>query len=178
MSEFDKSVEATMRPTTGGAAGSDVVKKSQLNVSGALHEMEDSWDYSVPADELFVRCPVSKNLFAQRWDDEEGEMLYVNAVKIFVTASADAAIFKLGKETDQANPGMRYLIVDKAMVLNPWLENGKASSVRNAIERYETMVQGRPSGTESPYSKFLEALRTVAANEDEEHTFVMLELNA
>jgi len=180
--ELDKSINMALLACTSGSRdggkkghGSGTDKASIGSAAG--DEGEDKWVYAVPADELFVRCPVSKNLFVQRWDDDEGEMLYNNAAKVFVTEGADANIFKLGQPVHAEHPQVRYLIVDKTMVLNPWLENGKASCVRDAAERYESMVQGREDGAESPYTKYLAALREVAAEEDEEHTFTMLELN-
>lgn len=177
---LDKSIDMALLACSSGDGGkkghgSGTDKASSGSAAG--EEAEDKWVYAVPADELFVRCPVSKNLFVQRWDDDEGEMLYNNAAKVFVTEGADANIFKLGQPVHAEYPQVRYLIVDKTMVLNPWLENGKASCVRDAAERYESMVQGREDGAESPYTEYLAALRDVAAEEDEEHTFTMLELN-
>jgi len=171
VSEQDKSIHAALQACTAG----DRTKRGMAVQANT--EAEDTWTYVVPADEMFVRCPVSKNLFQQRWDDDEGEMLYANAAKVFVTAGADENIFKLGQPARADLPCVRYLIVDKTMVLNPWLENGKASCVRDAVERYESMVQGREAGAISPYTQYLAALREAAADEDEEHTFTMLELN-
>jgi len=178
-SDVDRSITAALLACTAGEGGGKKgsgADKAEKTGNGAEAE-EDTWVYTVPADEMFVRCPVSKNLFQQRWDDDEGEMLYNNAAKVFVTAGADANIFKMGQPVHAEYPGVRYLIVDKTMVLNAWLENGKASCVRDAVERYESMVQGREENTDSPYTEYLAALRDAAADEDEEHTFTMLELN-
>ena len=87
-------------------------------------EEEDNDVYVVPFDEHFTRCPVSKELFETFWDDEEGGLMFRNAVKILVTEAADASLFEVGRATEVAN--IRYCIVHKLLVLDGWVLSGKA----------------------------------------------------
>ncbi len=189
LSSLDQSMEAAVEVGSGSAGlGADGVVStgSSNNASAGL---EDSWLYTVPADENFVRCPVSKNLFTQKWDDDEGEMLYTNAVKVFVTAAADPAIFNLAQPIESDDDGMdddsvRYLLVDKKLVLTPWLENGKAAPVQDALERYQTMLlsvegggEGQQKQQEASYEQCIARLKRVSEDEDREHCFAMIELH-
>lgn len=127
-----------------------------------------SQEYSVLADELFTRCPVSRERFVSTFDEDNGELWYKHAVKVFVSAAADVTVFNLGKDT--IHPKIRYVIVNKPLVLDNWIETGKAAKFSNTIRRYENM------GGE--YGEKIEDLKTAAAEEDEDMCFVMLELGA
>ncbi len=171
VSTIDQSIEA------GEAGSSHLAKEGSSNGVSAQNQTkldDDGWQYTVPADEHFIRCPVSKNKFVQKWDDDEGEMLYMNAVKVFVTEAADSAIFNIGQPTE--HEGTHYLIVDKTLVLDPWRENGKAASVQDAIERYQTMLASIDDNKEASYEDYIQSLKIVGAEEDCEHCFTMLEL--
>ena len=67
------------------------------------------------------------------------------------------------------HPAVRYLIVNKGLVLDSWLNNGKAASYSDAIQRYQAM------GAE--HSEKVTGLQTALGQEDEDNCFVMLELS-
>jgi hypothetical protein len=128
----------------------------------------NSVEFIVPADEHFTRCPISKEVFATLWDEEEAEMMFSNAVKVLVTESSDPNVFKVAKPVhidDDDNPdnldlsGVRYLIVNKSLVLDPWLKDGKAICLKEAIMRFEFMEEGRTTA---------DLLRVAAGEDDEE----------
>lgn len=98
-------------------------------------------EFIVPADELFTRCPISKEVFDTVWDEDEGEFMYRNAIKILVTdnTSSNKSIFKLSKPIGQLGIHIGYLIVHKLLVLDDWLKTGKAVSLKNALIKYETI---------------------------------------
>jgi hypothetical protein len=123
-------------------------------------------EFVVPADEYFTRCPVSTEVFETVWDEDEGAFMYRNAVKVLVTEKADVKLFKLSKPTDV--PDVQYMIVHKLLVMDGWLESGRAETLRGASLRYEAMGKGKETA---------EAL-TAAAGDDEDgdDVFVMLEL--
>jgi len=116
----------------------------------------------LPFDENFMRCPVSKESFERIFDDDEGEWMYKNAAKILVSEAADASVYKLGQPTIE--PSIRYLIVHRQLVLDDWINCGRASSIQGAKERYEAM--GASDDT------FIKTLEKAAA--DDEDVFVML----
>lgn len=123
-------------------------------------------EFVVPADEHFTRCPISKEVFETTWDEDEGAFMYRNAVKILVTEVADAALYRQALSTEQ--PGVQYLIVHKLLVLDGWLQSGRAETLRGAVLRYEAMGRGPEVGT---------ALEAAAGDdEDADDVFVMLEL--
>jgi hypothetical protein len=57
-----------------------------------------------------------------------GAFMYRNAVKVLVTQAADAALYKLALPTDQDS--VQYLIVHKILVLDGWLQSGRAETLR------------------------------------------------
>jgi hypothetical protein len=115
----------------------------------------------LPFDENFMRCPVSKESFERIFDDDEGEWMYKNAAKVLVSEAADPSIYKLGQPTIE--PTIRYLIVHKQLVLDDWLNSGRASSLQGAKERYEAMGNSNDI--------FIKTLEKAA---DDEDVFVML----
>jgi hypothetical protein len=123
-------------------------------------------EFVVPADEYFTRCPVSTEVFETVWDEDEGAFMYRNAVKVLVTEKADVKLFKQSKPTDVSD--VQYMIVHKLLVMDGWLESGRADTLRGATLRYEAMGKGKETA---------EAL-TAAAGDDEDgdDVFVMLEL--
>lgn len=130
--------------------------------SGALR------DYSVLADEQFPRCPISRERFVSTFDEDSGEMWYKNAARVLVTSLADVDVYNLAKDTK--NPKVRYLVVNKVLVLDNWLENGKAACYSDAKQRYEAM------GAEHE-EKVMDLQTALAGEEDDEDCFVMLELS-
>ena len=50
--------------------------------AGAEAGAEDAETHAMPADENFVRCPVTKEGFETPWDDRQGEFVYKNAAKV------------------------------------------------------------------------------------------------
>ncbi len=115
---------------TGGSSGSG----GEL-VAAAAEE------FVVPADESFTRCPVSKEVFECTFDEEEGEMMFLNAVRVLVPEPSAAAagdigaLFRLGRPTEEST--VHYLIVHQLLVLDSWLAQGLAASLRKAVERLE-----------------------------------------
>jgi hypothetical protein len=146
-----------------GTGGSGAGGSGGAGTSGEGGETEE---FIVPADENFNRCPVSKEVFEMVWDDEEGAYMFRNAVRVLVTEAADPVLYKLGQPT--AQPDVNYLIVHKPLVMDGWLQAGRAETLKGAILRYEAMGKAE---------EVIEAL-TVAAgdDEDEEDVFVILEL--
>ena len=123
-------------------------------------------EFVVPADEHFTRCPVCKEVFETVWDEDEGAFMYRNAVKVLVTEIADSALYSLALPTEQ--DGVQYMIVHKLLVLDGWLQSGRAETLTGATLRYEAM--GKKSDTAT-------ALAAAAGDdEDADDVFVMLEL--
>lgn len=75
--------------------------------------------------------------------------MFRNAVKVLVTEAADPALFKHAKaiSTDQMMTEtpvqgiehIRYMIVHKLLIMDRWLAEGKAATVKEAIQRYESL---------------------------------------
>lgn len=144
-------------------------KGMNANSSGVLQNLlDEEEEYIVPADEYFTRCPVSKELFESIWDDDEGDFMYRNAVKVLVTEQADTTLFSLGQPTSE--PTVHYLIVHKLLVLDGWLNTGKAVSLKDACLRYDYL------GSDSEAKKLSEKLLAAAGDEEsEDDIFVVLE---
>ena len=161
---------ADMSSDGAGGAGAAGNKKSGGGKAGAA-AASGGKEFIVPADEHFTRCPVSKEEFETVWNDEEGEFMYRHAVKVLVTAAADAAVYKLGQPTSQAS--VRYIVAHKRLVVDEWIGAGKAATLGDAVQRYQAMS----SAASRP--ELVQALRKAAGEgEDEEAVFVMLELAA
>lgn len=120
--------------------GSFIVSKAAAATpSGDKHSEKDSGapavdddeEMVVPADENFPRCPVSNEVFQTVWDDEEGDFMYRNAVKVLLTEDADAELYGVSQNTSQ--PGVRYALVHKRMALDGWIASGKAVSLKDAM---------------------------------------------
>lgn len=155
--------DARAKGSSAGSAGTG----SGAVAEGAAEEREE---YFLPADEHFPRCPVSREVFVQEWDDEDGELIIRNAVKILVSAEADENLFRLAQPID-SSAHIRYLIVHKLLVLDQWLAVGRAATLKDALARYSSMSSG--GGKQK-----VEQLQQAAADEDEEDTFVLLELSS
>jgi hypothetical protein len=117
----------------------------------------------VPADESFPRCPVSHEVFVTFWDNEEGDYMYRNAVRVLLTEVADPALFKLAQPTSIA--GVKYILVHKGLVLDRWLEAGRAVTVQSA------MTQRRLHGSTSSLPDYAAA---DGLEEDEADVFVLM----
>ncbi len=123
----------------------------------------------VAADEHFTRCPVSQEPFLPVWDYEEGDYMYRNAVKVLVTAKADSSLFHASAPTNHSL--FRYAIVHQYLVMDRWLREGKAVSLRNAI----ALLASSPRNDD-----IIASLRTAADEEDDDgldDVFVLLEGN-
>lgn len=127
-------------------------------------------EFIIPADEFFPRCPISKERFETFWDDEEGELMYRHAVKVLLTESADADLFKLARPTLAVDDsGVRYLLVHKVLVLDKWQAEGRVVTLKDAALRYEPMGERG--------KLFIQRMRASAGeDEDEEDVFVLLDL--
>lgn len=127
--------------------------------------------FILPADENFPRCPISKEMFECVWDDEEGEMMYRNAVKVLVLESVDSGLFKVSKpidlEENDSTGEVRYMIVHKLLVMDVWLKEGKAVTLKEARAR---LLQ-----SSNEKNKLLAETLLTAAGEDldEDETFML-----
>ena len=101
------------------------------------NDNNDNEEYIVPADEYFVRCPISKEQFEKIWDENEGEYMYRNAVKILVTQKANTMIYELGKPTNHSL--IHYLIVRKPLIVDNWLSEGLTKTLNEAIKYYQSI---------------------------------------
>lgn len=141
--------------------------------SGASSQgLDENEEHIIIADEYFPRCPVSKEIFEHLWDEDDNEIYYRNAVKLLVTELSDSSLYQLSKPT--LHPNIRYCIVHQNLVLDSYLESGKATSLRNAIIRYDAISKNELS------NNLLEAIHI--GREDSEHieldnTFVVLEID-
>lgn len=122
--------------------------------------------FVVPADDAFTRCPVSKEVFENFWDQEEGEFMFRNAAKVLVTQAADENIFRVGQPTLHAN--VRYCILHKLLVLDGLIANGRADTFRQATARYLS------AGTAAAKDKAVELAAAVGNDDNQEDLFVML----
>jgi hypothetical protein len=173
--------QATSTTTTASSSSS---ASKQSSSSGSQSNVE----FVLPADENFTRCPISREAFSTIWDDEEGEMMFRNAVKVLVTENSDPNLYKIAKpllnnstKEDEANNNnndqlslknrIRYLVVHKLLVMDRWLAEGKAANLKNALLRYESLGE---RGQET-----ISALKSVVdeEEEDDEDIFVVLEMN-
>ena len=129
-------------------------------------------EFIMPADDNFVRCPFSNEEFEKYFDSEDGEYMYRNAVKVFVTENGNLLIFKQGKpvydpESEEEIDGLRYLVVQKLLIMDRWIQEGKAGTLKEAIERYESYGKSA--------SMLIEKLKSAAGEEDLEDIFVIFE---
>lgn len=136
--------------------------------TGGSAAQEDE-EFVLPMDVDFQRCPISMEPFEAFWDDEEGGMMYRHAVKALLTESADSELFKLGKPTE-SDETVRYLIVHKRLVLDKWLADGRAVTLRDALLRYEHVTGGGMS-----YSMKMKA--AAGEEQDDDDIFVLLDLS-
>jgi hypothetical protein len=141
-----------------------VGQSSTTSKSDSFAADDSTEEYIVPADENFVRCPISKEAFEKFWDDKEGEYMYRNAVKLLVTPAADERVYNLGKQT--LAPSVKYLIVRKPLVMDSWIASGAATALPSAIQRY------RDAGKDE---MFISNLIKAAEDEEDEDIFVLLE---
>jgi hypothetical protein len=166
-----------------GAAGNNLNGPGSAGSKGGGAKSAEEEEYILPADEHFTRCPVSREVFECVWDDAEGEMMFRNAVKVLLTEAADPALFRVAQpvpwlqEEDQGGspstaPAVRYLIVHKLLVLDPWLAAGKAVPLQDALIRYKTAAVVGGSGGQAKAERLLAA---VGQDDDEDDVFVLLE---
>jgi len=182
VSDFSRLQLGQDASTEGGVtAGSSSAAGEGGDVSGVEQQPPGQQQevFIVPADEHFTRCPISREMFEAFFDEEEGEFMYRNAAKVLVTESADPSLFKLGRETEggvQSGDNMdmavtatvRYLIVHKVLVLDSWLQSGKATTLSEALQRYATV----PAAVEV----IKRLLAAAGEEENEDDVFVVLDL--
>ena len=128
--------------------------------------------YICTADDLFVRCPISKEAFETVWDQSRGELIYVNAVKVYLNDKCDEKMYKLAQlASSSATNNLKYMIVNKLLVMDGWINDGRASTFKEIINRYGLM--GRRKENDS----YLMNIQTCIDDEgeDEEECFVLLE---
>jgi hypothetical protein len=154
-----------------GAGNGDIKTEASGGAGGAgsgarpsaAPEVDEDEEMVVPADENFARCPVSNEVFQTVWDDEEGDVMYRNAVKVLLTEEADADLYAVSQNTSQ--PGVRYALVHKRMALDGWLAAGKAVCLKDAM----ALRRKQPTGLQLPdYAK------AGNVDEDEDDVFVVL----
>ena len=182
-SDFNALVSATASAAGGSGSGSinkvGAILTAAAAAAGEKASRADDDEYLVPADEFFTHCPVSREVFERLWDPEEGEFMFPNAARVLVTHDADAGLFKLGQPIQwmdhpsessteyqqQRSCSVRYLIVHKLLVLDQWLDTGKAVTVKEAILRYERIGSHKASLLRNACSE----------DDDEEEVFVLIE---
>lgn len=126
-------------------------------------------EFIIPADENFVRCPFSHESFDKFFDNVEGCFMYRNAVKVFVSNNSNSAIYQKGKpamdpDTDDEIEGLRYLVVHKPLIVDQWIQEGKATTLEEAIQRFESLGDGA----------LAEKLKQAAGEEDLEDIFFVV----
>lgn len=125
--------------------------------------------FAVPADENFVRCPFSQESFDKFFDNVEGCFMYRNAVKVLVSEKSNSSIYQKGKaavdpDTEEKLEGLRYLIVYKPLIVDQWIQEGKAITLEEAIQRYESLGD----------TNLTDLLKQAAGEEDVENMFFVL----
>jgi hypothetical protein len=158
-----ESVQMAGGGAEGSSGGGGTLGSS--SIPGALAE-----EMIVPADEHFTRCPVSNEAFIPEWDDEEGDYMYKNAVKVLVTATSDESLFDRCQPT--AHEGLRYAIVHQLLVMDGWLASGKAITVQEAIRRLKGGSEGGGQEGQQVERALLSAL---GEEDDEEDVFLVLD---
>jgi hypothetical protein len=109
--------------TNESASGLNKENIDTVNVTDVV--VEDASDvYLVAFDEHFTRCPITKEQFETFWDDEEGGLMFRNAVRVLVRESVDPKLYEISKPTEA--PDVRYVIVHKLLVMDGWMSSGKA----------------------------------------------------
>lgn len=121
---------------------------------------EAAEEFVIPADENFTRCPVSAEVFQTSWDDEEGEMMYRNAVKVLLPPGSEPNLYHMARPVDGvgASTGIKYMIVHKLLVVDKWLQERKAVPLSD-FPTNELITQ---------------QLKEAAGEEDAEDIFVLL----
>eukprot|EP01041_Mallomonas_annulata_P001448 gene1448-2788_t len=139
---------------------------SKIPGMGPVAEGDDD-DYEeelfVPADEQFTRCPVSHEAFIPVWDEEEGDFVFRNAVKVLVVEASDPGLFRVFKPTVSSptiGPELRYGIVHKRLVLDRWISSGKVISLREYTKRCQ--AKGKAD------EELAKALAEAAGEDDDE----------
>ncbi len=128
--------------------------------------------YICTADDLFVRCPISKEAFETVWDQSRGELIYVNAVKVYLNDKCDDKLYKLAQlASSSATNNVKYMIVNKLLVMDGWINDGRASTFKEIINRYGLM--GRKKENDSYLMNIQACIDD--EGEDEEECFVLLE---
>lgn len=107
-------------------------------------EQEEPEELMVKADEHFPKCPISGETFLTIMDDEHGEWVYRNAVRVLLDEGADPSLFR-GKaqplSQDEASPDIskeyRYVIVSR-MVFEAWRAQGRIERPSTGDSNAET----------------------------------------
>ena len=120
----------------------------------------------VLADENFPRCPVSNEVFRTIWDEEEGDFMYRNAVRVLLTNDADPELYLVSRPTPVDN--VRYALVHKRMALDGWLAAEKAITVN------EAMILRKKKLRENIDNAFPDYAAAACVDEDESDVFVLM----
>lgn len=174
----------TIVTTTNTSSSSSISSSKDMNIDSinnkSLTNIIEDVEYIVPADEFFTRCPVSREIFECVWDTEEGEMMYRNAVKVLIIDNVDHNLFKLAQSVSYLDNNssissnidnkdynmIRYMIVHKILVMNQWLDTGKAVSLKDALLHYDSIG--------SNIRKLMENIVNIE-NDDEDEVFVVIQ---
>ena len=109
------------------------------------------------------RLSTNRNALFFPWSD----------VQVLVTEAADKDLFKAALPTER--DGVSYVIVHKPLVLDGWLQTGRAATVRQAKLRYEGMTGS--AAQQQRGKEMADALAAAAGDdEDDDDVFAMLEL--
>ncbi len=146
--DADRWVSDSAASAKAGANAQDSSSGAGSSSSGqaAAKPEDDEEEMVVLADENFPRCPVSNEVFMTFWDEEEGDIMYRNAVRVILTASADPQLFSVSKPTSVE--GVRYALVHKRLALDDWLARGKAVTVKDAMS--QKFRESRADGASFP----------------------------
>jgi hypothetical protein len=104
------------------------------STSQLTKQPESNDEFVVPVDEDFRRCPISGEPF-KVFKDADGDELFLNAVQVFVTPKV-ANVFEKAKPIGhllEAADDIRYLIIQKTLVLEQWLREDKCTTLEDVL---------------------------------------------
>jgi hypothetical protein len=163
--------------TTTGLGASSMMKDKSTLSSNSSNDSTNTAKSSTKkfictADDLFVRCPISKEAFETVWDQSRGELIYINTVKVYLNDKCDEKLYKLAQlASTSATNNVKYMIVHKLLVMDGWISDGRASTFKEIINRYGLM--GRKKENDSYLMNIQACIDD--EGEDEDECFVLLE---
>jgi hypothetical protein len=140
-------------------------KKDGIKSSNPEVDTSSGDQFVVPVDEDFPRCPISREPFERFKDEDDGEDLYRDAVKVLVTPRTPLVFEKahpLGHMMDDFE-NIRYLIVHKKLVMDKWLLEGKSATLDEVLKHpqcrgFERTLLKRAAGDEQDDDEIFVAL--------------------